>query len=195
MGAILTQQTTWANVTKAIANLKERKLLDVTSLSGIELIKLEEIIKPAGYFRQKARRLKGVCDYLVENYGGDLKRLFSRPLLELREELLSLSGLGPETVDSILLYAGEKLVFPIDAYTKRIVHRLGITRLDNYEDLRGYFEENLPQDLRIWQEFHALIVRLAKSFCKVKPVCEACPLIEECGFAKSEKREDIVSKR
>jgi len=187
VGAILTQQTTWANVTKAIANLKECKLLDVRSLARMELPQLEEAIRPAGYFRQKARRLKWVCDYFVKNYGGDLNKLFSMPLPELRKELLGLPGLGTETVDSILLYAGGKLVFPIDAYTKRIVHRLGTTNLDRYEDLRECFERNLPRDLGVWQEFHALIVQLAKSFCKVKPACQACPLIEGCGFAKSEE--------
>ena len=118
--------------------------------------------------------------YIYKNYGGDLDKLFSKPIPELREELLSLKGLGPETVDSIILYATHKPVFVIDAYTKRIVHRLGITDLDKYEDLKKYFEDHLPNDLELYQEFHALIVELGKNYCKTKPNCPPCPLEKEC---------------
>lgn len=184
IGAILTQQTTWKNVEKAIANLKGSNLLNISSLAGMNLGRLEKIVRPAGYFRQKAERLKGVCRYLHKHYGEDLKRLFSKPIPELRKELLSLKGLGPETADSIILYAANRPIFVIDAYTRRMVHRLGLTDLDKYEELRKYFEDHLPRDLEIYQEFHALIVELGKSYCKTKPACSRCPLSRECRFKK-----------
>ena len=182
VGAILTQQTTWKNVEKAINNLRENGLLNISSLTRVNLRRLGKVIRPTGYFHQKAERLKGVCRYIYRNYGDDLDKLFSKPISNLREELLSLKGLGPETVDSIILYAANKPIFVIDAYTKRIAHRLGITDLDKYEDLRRYFEEHLPNDLELYQEFHALIVELGKNYCKTKPDCSPCPLKKECGF-------------
>ncbi len=185
VGAVLTQQTTWKNVEKAIDNLKKNDLLDVSPLAKVNLRRLEKVIRPAGYFHQKAERLKGVCRYIYQNYGEDLDKLFSKPIPELREELLSLKGLGPETVDSIILYAANKPIFVIDAYTRRMAHRLGITDLDKYEDLRKYFEEHLPNDLELYQEFHALIVELGKNFCKTKPNCSLCPLGKECKFKNS----------
>ncbi len=180
VGAILTQQTTWKNVEKAIDNLKENNLLSISSLARVNIRCLEKIIRPAGYFHQKAERLKGACKYIYKNYGEDLGKLFSKSVLKLREELLSLKGLGPETVDSIILYAAQKPIFVIDAYTKRMAHRLGITHLDKYEDLRKYFEEHLPNGLELYQEFHALIVELGKNYCKTKPHCQPCPLNKMC---------------
>ncbi len=182
VGAILTQQTTWKNVEKAIDNLKGNNLLSISSLAKVNLKHLEKIIRPIGYFHQKAERLKGICRYIYENYGEDLAKLFSKTIPNLREELLSLKGLGPETVDSIILYAANKPIFIIDAYTKRIAHRLGVTDLNKYEDLRKYFEGHLPNDLDLYQEFHALIVELGKNYCKTKPNCTSCPLRKECRF-------------
>ncbi|HEA47023.1 MAG TPA: hypothetical protein ENH97_01260 [bacterium] len=184
VGAILTQQTTWRNVEKAIDSLKEDNLLDISSLARVNLRRLEKVIRPAGYFHQKAERLRGVCQYIYKNYGDDLDKLFSQPIPNLREELLSLKGLGLETVDSIILYAANKPVFVIDAYTKRMAHRLGMTNLDKYEDLRRYFENYLPNDLELYQEFHALIVELGKNYCKTKPNCQPCPLRKGCQFKR-----------
>lgn len=184
VGAVLTQQTTWRNVEKAIDNLKKNDLLDVSPLAKVNLRRLEKVIRPAGYFHQKAERLRGVCRYIYKNYGEDLNKLFSKPISELREELLSLKGLGPETVDSIILYAANKPIFVVDAYTKRMVHKLGITTLDKYEDLKKYFEKHLPNDLELYQEFHALLVELGKNFCKTKPNCSPCPLRKECQFSQ-----------
>ena len=180
VGAILTQQTTWRNVERAINNLKENDLLGISSLARVNLRRLEKVIRPAGYFHQKAERLRGVCKYIYKNYRDDLDKLFSKPISHLREELLSLKGLGPETTDSIILYAANKPIFVIDAYTKRMAHRLGMTNLDKYEDLRKYFEKHLPNDLKLYQEFHALIVELGKNYCKTKPDCSPCPLRKEC---------------
>jgi endonuclease-3 related protein len=192
VGAILTQQTTWKNVEKAIKNLKRNKLLAIHPLSKINIRRLEKLLWPAGYWRQKAGRLKGVSKYIHRNYGNKLSRLFGKPILSLREELLSLKGLGPETADSIILYAADKPIFVIDAYTRRIIHRLGITDLDEYESLRVYFEERLPKDTKLYQEFHALIVALGKNYCKTKPLCGACPLRKECRFSNDypPKRKD-----
>ena len=182
VGAILTQQTTWRNVERAINNLKENDLLGISSLANVNLRRLEKIIRPAGYFHQKAERLRGVCRYIYQNYEEDLDKLFSKSISELRKELLSLHGLGPETVDSIILYAANKPAFVIDAYTKRMAHRLGITDLEKYEDLKKYFEKHLPNDLELYQEVHALIVELGKNFCKTKPNCSPCPLRKGCRF-------------
>ena len=156
--------------------------MGISSLARVNLRRLEKAIHPAGYFHQKAERLREVCRYIYKNYGEDLDKLFSKPIPELREELLSLKGLGPETVDSIILYAAQKPIFVIDAYTRRVAHRLGMTNLDKYEDLKKYFEEHFPNDLELYQEFHALIVGLGKNYCKTKPNCSPCPLRKECKF-------------
>ena len=184
VGAVLTQQTSWKNVEKAINNLKENGLLNISSLTRVNLRRLEMVIRSAGYFHQKAERLRGICRYIYKNYGEDLNKLFSKPIPNLREELLSLKGLGPETADSIILYAANKPIFVIDAYTKRMAHRLGMTDLDKYEDLRRYFEKHLPNDLELYQEFHALIVELGKNYCKTKPDCSPCPLRKKCEFSQ-----------
>lgn len=180
VGAILTQQTNWKNVEKAIDNLRKNNLLDLEKLALSEDRTIEELIRPVGYFREKTKKLKRVVSYIYENYQGDLQKFFSRPLENLRQELLSLYGIGFETADSILLYAAEKPIFVIDAYTRRIVHRLGITHLSGYEQLGDYFEKSLPKDVELYQEFHALLVELGKRFCKTEPLCAKCPLNEDC---------------
>lgn len=181
IGAVLTQQSTWKNVEKAIANLKKERLLTPRAIAETSLTRLERCIRPTGFYRQKARRLRKLAVYIESNYSGNLELLFSKPLAELRNELLSLDGVGPETADSILLYAAGKLIFPIDAYTKRVYERLGLAEGD-YPELQEFFHSNLPKDLEVYKEMHALIVELAKNYCsKSKPLCLECPLGRQCS--------------
>ena len=181
VGAILTQQTTWNNVESAIKNLKDEGLLDTHSLAATPLNHVEALIRHTGFYRQKARRIINFSRYLMTKYDGSLDRFFDRPKEQIRRELLSLEGIGLETADSILLYAADKLSFPIDAYTIRLCERLGIKEL-KYKALREFFESNLPRDLETYKEFHALIDKLGKTYCKTKLQCSACPLENECVY-------------
>jgi len=176
-GAILTQNTSWKNVDKAIGNLKYKGLLDIERLYNLSPAALAEEIRSAGYFNVKAVRLKNLINFLVERYSGDMSRFLSDETETLREGLLSVKGVGPETADSILLYAARRAVFVIDAYTFRILYRHGIIEDQiTYGELKELFESNLPADEGLFNEFHALIVRTGKDFCRGKPLCEACPL-------------------
>lgn len=177
VGAILTQNTAWTNVEKAIANLKRAKLLTPRKILEADDNLLHEILKPSGYFRIKAKRVRSFCSHLVERYGGSMARMAKRPLDELRPELLAIAGIGPETADDILLYACGKPVFVVDAYTRRILSRHGLVKPDiHYEDLRAFFERQLPQDVHLFKEYHGLIVWTGKDFCRSHPKCEGCPL-------------------
>jgi len=177
IGAILTQNTSWANVEKAIANLKSAELLNPTALHSLGHSQLAELIRPAGYFNIKAKRLKSFLDWLFENYDGRLRNLEGVETYQLRAELLSVKGIGPETADSILLYAFDRPVFVVDAYTARIAVRHQLMEPDaGYEQLQDLFQSNLPQDAQLFNEYHALLVRLGKDFCKPTPKCPACPL-------------------
>ena len=178
VGAILTQQTTWRNVEKAIDNLRKNRLLTIKNLANAPLRKIEKLVQPTGYYREKSKRLKEISTYLLKHYQGGLKGLFKKDTKNLREELLSLRGIGKETADSILLYAGEKLIFVVDAYTKRVFSRLGLLPSSDYDKIRMFFEDNLPKNIRIYQEFHALLVKLGKEFCKKRPLCKFCPLFK-----------------
>ena len=174
IGAILTQNTSWRNVEKAISNLKENKLLSFKGILSAELEELKALIKPAGYYNQKAHRLKEVIGRI-----GSVDRLKSAS----RKELLSIKGIGDETADVLLLYAADRLSFVIDTYTKRIVKRvLGIS--GSYDELKTLFEENLPKDLEMYKEFHALMDEHAKRFCRKNPVCSGCPLRSLCLSVK-----------
>jgi endonuclease-3 related protein len=178
IGAILTQNTAWSNVEKAIGNLKKERLLSVRGLSSISEKKLARLIRPSGYYNIKANRIKAFLKFLNTFYSGSLGEMFRADLYQLREELLSVKGIGQETADSILLYAGNKPVFVIDAYTKRVLSRHGFTAIDaGYGDMQALFMNNLPQDAALFNEFHALIVELGKTTCRSKkPLCSACPL-------------------
>lgn len=177
IGAVLTQNTNWTNVTKAIANLRRENLLTPSALKSIPLKNLSQWIKPAGYFNVKAKRLKNFVDFLFKEYDGRLDRMAEVPLEELRKKLLSVNGIGPETADSILLYALDKPVFVVDAYTKRILSRHHLIDKDApYHEVQKKFTENLTTDAKMFNEYHALIVRLAKDNCRTKPRCEQCPL-------------------
>ena len=177
VGAILTQNTNWKNVERAIANLKRERLLGPKKILACEDAVLEAALRPSGYFRVKTRRLRNFCRYLVERYRGSMKRLAAQPLDVLRAELLAVNGIGPETADDILLYACDKPVFVVDAYTRRIFSRHGLCAPDiAYEPLRALFERNLEPALHLYKEYHGLIVFVGKDFCRRTPKCAECPL-------------------
>lgn len=177
IGAILTQNTAWTNVEKAIANLKRAKLLNPKRILASPDEVLEEALRPSGYFRVKARRVRGFCAYLVERHGGSIARMAKQPLETLRPELLAVHGIGPETADDILLYACEKPVFVVDAYTRRIMSRHGhVSPTIGYEDLRALFESRLKPDAELFKNYHGLIVLTGNRYCRATPRCEECPL-------------------
>jgi endonuclease-3 related protein len=177
VGAVLTQNTNWGNVEKAIANLKKAKSLTPEKLHTIRPAELAKLIRPAGYYNIKASRLKNLIDWLFKNCAGKLDQLKNIPTYQLREELLGVSGVGPETADSILLYAFNRPVFVVDAYTKRILSRHHLIKFDaEYEQIRAFFESNLPANIELFNEYHALLVRTGKEFCKPSPLCAGCPL-------------------
>lgn len=177
VGAILTQNTSWKNVEKVISRLKGRGLLAIHRLHVLDEGLLAEEIRSCGYFRVKAKRLKHLVEFIMVHYKGDIREMFSEELHTLRPKLLQVHGVGPETADSILLYAGQKPIFVIDAYTKRILLRHGLASEGaKYNDLQQLFMENLPRDVDLYNEYHALLVQTAKRFCQKVPRCEDCPL-------------------
>lgn len=178
VGAILTQSTAWGNVERAIANLRAARLLTPAAMGRVRVARLAELVRPSGYFRQKAQKLKAFVRFLQRGYGGSLKRMFATPTAELREKLLAVHGIGPETADSILLYAGNHPVFVVDAYTHRIFGRHGITDgKPDYEKVRAFIESAIPRQVELFNEFHALIVNTGKNWCrKSAPRCDGCPL-------------------
>jgi endonuclease-3 related protein len=178
VGAVLTQNTSWSNVERAVASLKAAGCLNAAALHEIDADKLETLIRPAGYFRVKARRLRNFINWLCDQYGGDLRNLESIGTSQLREELLSISGIGPETADSILLYALNRPIFVVDAYTARVMVRHGLIAPDDldYPQLQDLFQSNLEPDVALFNEYHALLVHVGKDFCKPTPRCPPCPL-------------------
>ena len=177
VGAILTQNTNWGNVEKALINLKKHRILSPPRLRSIPIARLATLIRPAGYFNVKARRLKNFIGFLFREFGGDLAAMRRESLETLRIKLLQVNGIGPETANSILLYAFEKPVFVVDAYTRRLLYRHGmIPPGAGYEDIQKLFHANLETDGKVFNEYHALLVRLGKDFCQPQPRCEVCPL-------------------
>jgi endonuclease-3 related protein len=206
VGAYLTQNTNWSNVEKALLNLRRARRLSVSALRTMPIDELETLVRPSGYFRQKARNLKTFIAFLDRQYSGSLSRMFAAPTAKIRAELLELNGIGPETADSILLYAGNHPVFVVDAYTRRVLLRHGIIgEKTGYEDIRAMIEQainsseaeslivkNAISDPRHpvsrmsssarselaqhYNELHALIVRVGNHYCRTKPFCEGCPL-------------------
>ncbi len=178
VGAVLTQNTNWGNVEKALTNLKEARLLSFADLLAMEVDELAEYIRPSGYYNIKARRLKNLFQMIESKYEGELTFFFEDNLEDSRENLLKVKGVGPETADAILLYAAEKPVFVIDTYTHRVFSRHHLVEEDtDYFSLQQEFMDNLPEDTLLFNEFHALIVMVAKEFCKKKnPRCSDCPL-------------------
>jgi endonuclease-3 related protein len=177
VGAILTQSAAWTNVEKAISNLKKAGKLSPKALRRLPEAELARLIYPSGYYNVKARKLKALAEWLGEKYNDSLEKLFAQDTGEIRKQLLDVYGIGEETADSIILYAGDKPVFVIDAYTRRITERLGLmpsTR--SYTVYQQLFTNSLPADAAIFNEYHALLVRLAKETCRKKPLCTLCCL-------------------
>jgi endonuclease-3 related protein len=184
VGAVLTQNTAWSNVERAIENLKQNHCLAPESILDTEIINLAEWLRPSGYFNIKAKRLRNFCQWYVNE--GQFSVLSHWNTEKLRKGLLSVNGVGPETADDILLYAFERPIFVIDAYTRRIFSRLGFGFADEgYEHLRLKFENNLPAETKIFNEYHALIVVHAKEACKKTPNCSSCCLLECCPSNES----------
>lgn len=177
VGAILTQHTAWTNVERAIGALGRQGLLTPRALARIPVRRLARLIRPVGYFNVKARRLKAFLSFLSQRHGGRLAGLWNEDPETLRHALLTVPGIGPETADSILLYAGEIPVFVVDAYTKRILARHGLAgATDGYDEIRRLFTDRLPRRAGLYNEFHALLVRVGKELCRGVPRCERCPL-------------------
>lgn len=180
VGAILTQNTNWTNVEQAIRNLRKARALTIGAMRSLKVDSLAELIRPSGYFNVKARRLKSFLEHINNNYGGSIDKFFKLPTDALRRELLAVNGIGPETADSILLYAARRPVFVVDVYTTRLLSAHGIiTGSESYDEIQSIFMENLIRDMEMFNEYHALIVRVGKEFCKPRidaRTCTECPL-------------------
>ena len=190
VGAVLTQNTNWNNVEKAIDNLNRADVLSFKRLSELLVDLLAEYIRPAGYFNVKAGRLQNLFKTIEERFSGSLDAMLEERTEELRQVLLSVKGIGHETADSILLYAAERPVFVVDAYTKRICRRIPINVAIFYEEIQNHFQKNLSKNyedkelVKIYNELHAQIVIFAKEYCKKKPICNNCPLEKQCNYRK-----------
>ena len=178
VGAILTQNTAWSNVEKAIRNLRKKRLLSPRKMRKVPLRELATLIRPSGFYNEKAKKLKAFVKFLINLCGGSIKKLYPKDMSVLREKLLDVKGIGQETADSILLYALGKPIFVVDAYTKRIFtrHKL-ISENADYREIQNFFMDNIPKKVKFLNEYHALIVETGKSYCKKKkPFCKICPL-------------------
>ena len=183
IGAILVQATAWGNVVKAINNLKTANLLTPKRLGKVPQAQLEMLIRPSGYYRVKAKKIRAFLEHLRKSHNNRLDSLFESDLPNLRKELLSIYGIGEETADSILLYAAKKPIFVVDAYTHRLLTRLGwITGKYHYARLQSIFMSSLPHDLHFFNEYHALIVRHGSSTCRKTPRCQTCMLLKQCPY-------------
>jgi endonuclease-3 related protein len=180
VGAVLVQNTSWTNVERAIANLRDAGLMSPEALYVIPPEELAELIRPAGYYQVKTKRLRNLLRFVIEEFGGSLEAMFETDLSTLRENLLAIHGIGPETADAILLYAGGLPTFVVDTYTHRVLARHGWIGYDAlYEEIKDHFESGLPQDAAMFNEYHALFVRVGKEFCRrAGPKCETCPLAD-----------------
>jgi endonuclease-3 related protein len=177
VGAVLVQNTAWKNVERALVNLREADLLDPHALHAVPEAELAELIRPAGYYRLKTRRLRNLLDLLIDRYDGSLDEMFVTDLPELREQLLGVTGIGPETADSILLYAGHMPTFVVDTYTARVLKRHAwIEPEADYHAIQDYFHSQLAENVPLFNEYHALLVRVGHLHCRKTPKCEACPL-------------------
>lgn len=179
IGAVLVQNTAWTNVVKAIDRLEEADLLEPRALWNVAPDELEELIRPAGYYRVKARRLRSVLEFLLDRFDGSLDAMFAGDLSELRAALLAVNGVGPETADSILLYAGGLPTFVVDAYTRRVLARHGWIDFDaDYDTIQDHFQSTLEPDASLYNEFHALFVQVGKLHCRKRSRCDGCPLFD-----------------
>jgi len=186
VGAILTQSAAWLNVEKAIANLKAAKALSPQVLRQLNQPEIATLIRPCGYYNAKTLKLKALAHWLGEHYNDNLDKLFANDTNSLRQQLLSIYGIGQETADSIILYAANKPIFVIDAYTRHIINHIGLTPENNsYNAYQLLFMDNLPADVRLFNEYHALLVHLAKNVCRSRPLCRQCCLNNMCHFSTS----------
>ncbi len=194
VGAILTQNTAWSNVEKAIRRLRAAGALDLRRLHEARIETLAGWIRPAGYFRVKARRLRAFTDMVYRRFGGRLSRLFALPTPELRRVLLEVNGIGPETADSIVLYAARRPVFVVDAYTRRFLERHGWLQAGaDYDDVAALFTGLIPRRESLYNEYHALIVVLGKTWCRPSPRCADCPLRRWLPGKARDQRSDVRS--
>jgi len=177
IGTILTQNTSWTNVEKAINNLKSFMDINIENLSAISTDKLSLLIRPSGFYKQKAKRIKGLIEFINKEYEGKIENMEQEDMKTLRSGLLSVNGIGPETADCILLYVADKAIFVIDKYTYRLLYRHGLVeRETNYLEMQNIFMENLENRLDLFGEFHALIVEVGKNHCKKRAICDDCPI-------------------
>lgn len=182
VGAILTQNTAWTNVEKALSALKEEGLLSFEAMASLPESRLAELIRPSGTYTVKAARVRAFLDFLAREYGGRVEAMAAEEPWELRRKLLSVSGIGPETADAIALYAAGRPLFVVDAYTRRVFSRLGFLGGDeSYADVQRFFMDRLPAEVELFQDYHAQIVRLAKDVCRPLPRCDACALDGVCA--------------
>ncbi len=184
VGALLMQRTAWRNAATAIQNLKAANLLEVHALAAAPLSVLRKHVRIAGLYRTKPARLRSFCRHILDRCDGDLNRYFRRPTAEVRADLLAQDGVGPETADSILLYAGGHPVFVVDAYTIRIGRRIGLFATGDYGRIQRFFERRIPPDVEGYREYHALLVAHATSLCRPTPRCEACPVQSLCDVGR-----------
>jgi len=182
-GAILTQNTNWKNAEKAIIQLYKNDLININKIMEIDIKKLAKIIKSSGYHNEKSKKLKNFCSFVFKNYNGNIEKLFKNNIDTLRNELLSLNGIGPETADSMILYAAKKPIFVIDNYTKRIYLRIFNIEL-SYDQLQEIFTNKLGKNEKLFNEYHALLVEFGKNICKTKPLCGLCPINNNCYYYK-----------
>ena len=187
VGAVLTQATAWTNVEMAIANLRDADALSPRAVREMDAAALEALIRPSGFFRVKARRLRALCEFVGARFADDIEAMAREPADSLRREILAVDGVGEETADDILLYALGFPIFVVDAYARRLFHRLGASAEDaRYADLQRMFHAALPRDAALFNEYHALIVRHAIAKCRKRaPLCESCPLADVCQYAAS----------
>jgi endonuclease III related protein len=180
VGAVLVQNTSWRNVEHAINNLRNAGVMETHSLYQVPAEELAELIRPAGYYQLKTKRLRNLLRFVIEQYDGSLEAMFGTGLHSLRQQLLEINGIGPETADAILLYAGGLPTFVVDTYTHRILARHGWLDYEaTYDDIKDYFESTLPEGAALYNEYHALLVRVGKDYCRRSaPNCEACPLAD-----------------
>ncbi len=180
LGAVLTQRTAWRNVEIALSNLRGAGVVDMASLLALSERDLEVLIRPSGTYRQKATRLMDLFRMVDRVGGGSLEAFLELPLDRLRRVLLSVKGIGPETADSIILYAAGKPAFVVDGYTRRVLERIGVDAGRSYDDVARWFTDGLPADVDLYNNYHGTLVELAKAHCRVEPLCDGCPLLPIC---------------
>jgi endonuclease-3 related protein len=186
VGAILVQSTSWKNVEKAMANLKSEGVLDLRALYDLPAERLERLLRPSGFYKAKTKKLKAFVEHLHHNYGSSLDSFLGQDLRGLRDELLSIYGVGPETADSIILYGAGKPIFVVDAYTHRLFSRIGLADGGyDYRKLQLLFMDNLTSDVALFNEYHALIVRHSAATCRKRPLCQGCVINKMCEFGRS----------